>query len=173
MTEKRSTTALPRKEVEIPKLKTVEVEAGEKGRGKGKDRERGEEEKSKSKCKYYLTEGGCRKGRECTWSHEQKDDQRRCYVRGSTQHLASACTRPKPSSSSPEKSAPKAKQLKHEDEKAGVKTESEEGVALSQDSAMKDLIDEASKVLRSFSGARSSLHHPVRAQQRRLKEEKI
>ena len=66
MTEKRSTTALPRKEVEIPKLKTVEVEAGEKGRGKGKDRERGEEEKSKSKCKYYLTEGGCRKGRVCT-----------------------------------------------------------------------------------------------------------
>ena len=31
MTEKHSTTPLPRKEVEIPKLKTIEAEAGQKG----------------------------------------------------------------------------------------------------------------------------------------------
>ena len=156
MTDKRSITTTAKKEVELPKLKNMEAEAGEKGKGKGKDREKNDEEKSKQKCRYYLTEGGCRKGRECTWSHEQRDELRRCYVCGSSQHLAPSCTRPKSSSTSPEKSAPKAKQLKTEEEKVGGKKESEEAAASTQDSAMKDLIDEASKVLKSISGAPSS-----------------
>ena len=156
MTDKRSITTTAKKEVELPKLKNMEAEAGEKGKGKGRDREKNDEEKSKQKCRYYLTEGGCRKGRECTWSHEQRDELRRCYVCGSSQHLAPSCTRPKSSSTSPEKSAPKAKQLKTEEEKVGGKKESEEAAASTQDSAMKDLIDEASKVLKSISGAPSS-----------------
>ena len=156
MTDKRSITTTAKKEVEFPKLKNMEAEAGEKGKGKGRDREKNDEEKSKQKCRYYLTEGGCRKGRECTWSHEQRDELRRCYVCGSSQHLAPSCTRPKSSSTSPEKSAPKAKQLKTEEEKVGGKKESEEAAASTQDSAMKDLIDEASKVLKSISGAPSS-----------------
>ena len=156
MTDKRSITTTAKKEVEFPKLKNMEAEAGEKGKGKGRDREKNDEEKSKQKCRCYLTEGGCRKGRECTWSHEQRDELRRCYVCGSSQHLAPSCTRPKSSSTSPEKSAPKAKQLKTEEEKVGGKKESEEAAASTQDSAMKDLIDEASKVLKSISGAPSS-----------------
>ncbi|CAL1142931.1 unnamed protein product [Cladocopium goreaui] len=156
MTDKRSITTTAKKEVELPKLKNMEAEAAEEGKGKGRDREKNDEEKSKQKCRYYLTEGGCRKGRECTWSHEQRDELRRCYVCGSSQHLAPSCTRPKSSSTSPEKSAPKAKQLKTEEEKVGGKKESEEAAASTQDSAMKDLIDEASKVLKSISGAPSS-----------------
>ena len=93
MTDKRSITTTAKKEVELPKLKNMEAEAAEKGKGKGRDREKNDEEKSKQKCRYYLTEGGCRKGRECTWSHEQRDELRRCYVCGSSQHLAHLSTK--------------------------------------------------------------------------------
>ena len=63
LAEKRSTTSKSE-----PKIKSFEVERGEEGKGKGKDR--GEE--GQRKCRFYLTEGGCRKGKDCKWSHDQK-----------------------------------------------------------------------------------------------------
>ena len=38
--------------------------------------ERGQasEEKEKGRCKFFLTEGGCRKGKDCKWSHDQRDE---------------------------------------------------------------------------------------------------
>ena len=151
ITEKKVMPIPTKKDTEAPKIKAVEVDSAEKGKGKGKDKERSEEERPRQKCKYYLTEGGCRKGRECTWSHEQRDEVRRCYVCGSSQHLAPSCNRPKSSPSSPEKFTPKAKQAKSEGEdKGNNKKEAQESVASSPD-AMKDLIEEASKVLKSIS----------------------
>ena len=68
LAEKRSTTSKSE-----PKIKSFEVERGEKGKGKGKDR--GDEE-GQRKCRFYLTEGGCRKGKDCKWSHDQKDEKK-------------------------------------------------------------------------------------------------
>ena len=42
-------------------------------------------------CKFYLTDQGCRKGKNCKWSHELKDDKRRCFTCGSTGHMANNC----------------------------------------------------------------------------------
>ena len=44
-------------------------------------------------CRFFLTDQGCRKGRSCTFSHELKDDKRRCYHCASPQHLAGSCPR--------------------------------------------------------------------------------
>ena len=50
----------------------------EEGKGKGKRREnsaeddRGERPKV-VKCKFFLTPGGCREGRDCKFSHAEKD----------------------------------------------------------------------------------------------------
>ena len=66
------------------RLKKIEEDA--KGLGKGGDRrpKEGEEaERPKPVCKFFNTEHGCRKGRQCKWLH-QPDDKRRCYTCGST-----------------------------------------------------------------------------------------
>ena len=76
------------------KLKSLEVEGGEKGKPKGREGQ-GEEPRPKSRRKFFLTESGCRRGKECTWAHDEKDGKRRCYVCGSTEHLATTCPRPK------------------------------------------------------------------------------
>ena len=73
------------------RLKKIEEDA--KGLGKGGDRrpKEGEEaERPKPVCKFFNTEHGCRKGRQCKWLH-QPDDKRRCYTCGSTKHMAPAC----------------------------------------------------------------------------------
>ena len=155
ITEKK-VTAVPKKEQEGVKIKALEADVGEKDKGKGKGRERNEDEKGRQKCRYYLTEGGCKKGRECAWSHEQKDEVRRCYVCGSSQHLAPSCTRPRTSSSSPEKSNQKSKQMKKDGEEGVLGRKEEAESSSPQDSTMKDLIDEAGKVLRSLSSATPS-----------------
>jgi len=71
------------------KLKAMEVD---KGKGKGKDKLDGDE-KQKPKCKFYLTDGGCRKGKECGFSHDVRDEKRRCYTCGSVDHFSPSCTR--------------------------------------------------------------------------------
>ena len=38
----------------------------------------------KPKCKLYLSEQGCRRGKACNWSHDQKDERGRCWNCGST-----------------------------------------------------------------------------------------
>ena len=135
---------------EQPKLKAAEVEREDKGKGKG--RERSEEERGKVRCRFYLTEGGCRKGKECTWLHDGKDEKRRCYNCGSTEHLSPVCTRPK--NASGESSPSKVKPMKVEEERGNGKKEVEQTGG--SDSAMKDLLEEANKVLKSLSGSTAS-----------------
>ena len=54
------------------------------------------------KCRFYLTDEGCRRGRGCKFSHEGlKDQHRRCWTCGSTQHLSNKC--PIGDGTSPEK----------------------------------------------------------------------
>ena len=78
-----------------PKVKMMEYEKEDaKGKGKGREKtaeeDRGERQKV-VKCKFYLTPEGCRKGRDCKFSHTEKDGKRRCYVCGAEEHLAPAC----------------------------------------------------------------------------------
>jgi hypothetical protein len=67
----------------VSKLKKLEEETKSPPR-----REDSREEKIK--CKFCLSEQGCRRGKACNWSHDQKDERRRCWNCGSP-----ACTRPK------------------------------------------------------------------------------
>ena len=145
-----------------PKIKSFEVEREEKGKGKGK--EKGDEESPK-KCKFYMTEGGCRKGKECKWSHDQKDERRRCYICGSTEHLAPTCTRPRQQAM---ESNLKNKMMKNEsEEKPGDQREMDSQSTSSSDASVKDLLAEANKMLKSLTSSETSSTRP------QTKEEEI
>ena len=90
--QKRTTTKELGKGVGDPKLKKFEKEAGEsKGLGKkGEGRDR-----SGFPCRFFNTETGCKKGRECSWLHQVEGDTRRCWNCGGVDHYANQCTRPK------------------------------------------------------------------------------
>ena len=114
-TEKKNPAPATKNEVKVKSLDYDKEES--KGKGKGKERsfedEKGE---CQRKCKFYLTTEGCRKGKECRYSHAQRDGKRRCYTCGSTEHMAPDCPR-KPST---EGSPPKQKTAKAEgDQVAG------------------------------------------------------
>ena len=145
MTDKRnsSTSAKP----DQPKIKSLEAEAQEKNRSKPRDQQA---EGDRQKCKFFLSEGGCRKGKECKWAHDQRDDRRRCYNCGAVDHMSNVCTRPKGSKDG----SPKAKTMKGDSEsspssqtKKKTSEEPEEDGA----TAMKDLLEEASRMLKSLS----------------------
>ena len=74
------------------RIKRFEKDGGEtKGSGK-----KGEgKERSGQPCRFFNTEGGCKKGRECSWVHQVEGDTRRCWNCGGVDHYANQCTRPK------------------------------------------------------------------------------
>ena len=49
--------------------------------------------KEKKPCRFFLTDQGCRRGAQCTFSHEARDGRPRCYVCGATSHFAKDCSR--------------------------------------------------------------------------------
>ena len=71
-TERKPTTSTTSK-VEAPKAKKMEE-------SKRHDKKVEEAGKEVPNCKFYLTEEGCRRGRNCKRSHDQRDDARRCIV---------------------------------------------------------------------------------------------
>ena len=76
-------------EIAKPKVKKIEEvkieDQGQKGFGKG-----GKTGKTPL-CRFFPSEGGCRKGKACRFSHDQKDDRRRCWTCGSPQHMSNMC----------------------------------------------------------------------------------
>eukprot|EP00438_Fugacium_kawagutii_P013287 Skav225459 [mRNA] locus=scaffold881:75571:82572:- [translate_table: standard] len=142
-----------------PKIKAADGAEGEekKGKGKGKsyEEERGDDDARRKKCRFYLSDGGCRKGKACGWSHDQKDERRRCWNCGSIEHMQPACTRPRTAEGG---SPSKQKQMK-EDEKPGTShgAKNEEDSAGSDSSpVVRGLLEEANKMLRNLQGASSS-----------------
>ena len=128
--------------VDLPKVKKFEEQGKET---KEKKEARDGDDKEKGKCRFFLTDQGCRRGKHCGFSHDQKDDKRRCWVCGSPDHFAPACTRPKDSKESP----PKPKIAKAEKEKGGKQKGEEEGSDDVQP-AIKELLKEANDMLRGM-----------------------
>ena len=127
----------------------------DKGKGKGKDKLDGDE-KQKPKCKFYLTDGGCRKGKECGFSHDVRDEKRRCYTCGSVDHLSPSCTRSRGPSSETSPTKPRMAKVEGEDKGSTSGKDPEVSSQASSDSAVKDLLEEANKMLRSLSSKPSS-----------------
>ena len=147
LSEKRATAAMPKNEV---KIKSMDAD-----RNKLKTKERPtEEDKPKPKCRFFLTDAGCKRGKECTFSHDVKDDRRRCYNCGSVDHLSPSCTRSKGAST--ETSPNKPRVAKAEGEERNVTSpmkESEAGSQSNQGETVKDLLEEANRMLKSLSSS--------------------
>lgn len=131
-----------------PKAKKFEAE------GKDQAPTKEGEEKERPKCRFYLSEGGCRRGKECRWSHDQKDDKKRCWVCGATDHMSPGCPRKtKQEGHQP----PKSKALKGEEGDLGKKKKEDEADKMTSESTMKELVEEANKLLRSMGTSSESV----------------
>ena len=75
-----------------PKVRKMEEgqKSEDRPRGKGKPKE--EEEMKKSPCRFFLSEGGCKKARSCPYGHVL-DSEKRCWTCGSKEHFAGQCPR--------------------------------------------------------------------------------
>lgn len=161
MAEKRAaSTAGAGRGGDAPGAKARRAEAKEAEKGGDRPRDAGGEKTGEDKgkrCRFFLTEAGCRRGKECSWSHDQKDEKRRCWTCGSTEHLAPACTRPK-STSSPQKQ----KMLKPDEEtlsptsaKSPVSAGSGEVEKSEGEAGLKELVEEANRILRTLTPSTS------------------
>ena len=158
--KRKATPSTALNPAEKPKLK--KFEEGGKGddepRGRGKPRE--EVESKKPPCKFYLTDQGCKRGRECPFGHVA-DSERRCWACGSKEHLSSGCPRKdgkttrtaKAALKSPEKESKGAASSKSPgDEKEG--TEAPQDPA---EDTMQLLIQEANKMLQSIESEKNEV----------------
>ena len=141
-----------------PKMRKAEVEerGGRKDGGK----------EGIQPCRFFNTDTGCRKGKECRWSHVVEEGKRRCWVCGAVDHYAGSCTRPKESKGSPEKkgwgkgegkSVQKA-EVESSSKGSGGDTQSREGDSVKgEDSGevMRGLLEEANKMLKGIQDSRS------------------
>ena len=150
LTEKRSGGA---PKVEGPKLKSLETEKQDKGKGKGQ--ERGQEEgQGRPRCKFYMSDGGCKKGKLCGFSHDFKDEKKRRWTCGAVDHFSPNCSRPKGSTDG---SPTRARVLKTEGEgKGGVQKDVESSSVAGSEASIKELMEEASKMLKSLTSANTT-----------------
>ena len=144
--------------------KAKEIKTGEQGGGKakGKGKEKGGKGSGgEVKCRFYLTDSGCRKGRECNFSHDQTDNKKRCYACGSVDHYAPDCPRKASSvagatsggSSNGSPGKPRAAKAAEDIQKEDTsKPPSEAGGGSSTDGeTVQQLLVEANKMLKSLS----------------------
>ncbi len=132
-----------------PKVRRME-ETGRNNNGGGKQEE---EKKEVPKCRFYLTEDGCKKGKGCRFSHDQKDQLKRCWTCGSTKHFSNTCPVKDGGTPSPPKVL---KAERHRDDPRQGRAEDEEvqsnKAAQGQGEDMKLLLEEASKMLKAMPG---------------------
>ena len=145
-------------------IKALEQAADGGGKSKGKGKDKGEKggkgERSNDalasgtepRCKFFLSDQGCRKGKECTWAHVP-DGKRRCYVCGATDHLAPECPRKTSTTSTPSPTRPKAARVAEEKPKEDEISVSSEGTSVGGNGGevMQQLLSEANKMLKSLS----------------------
>ena len=150
LAEKRSAGAGggKKEDAKVKKLDEGGMKKGKNVEGKIKEME------VKQPCKFFLTDSGCRRGKDCRWSHDLKDDQRRCYSCGSNKHLAPNCPTKDPANPTSSTSPPKVKKEK-EDEK-GRKEEDEKSAGGTESEKMDELLEEANKMLRMMKDKETS-----------------
>ena len=153
---KENTTGDPAK---LKEMKAYDMGGDGKGSGKGKGKEKGQKGDRQEglaaggdqKCKFYLTDQGCRKGKDCRWSHDQSDGRKRCYTCGGVDHYAPECPRKSGQSglsSSPQKQKmSRAEELQKEE---SSKAPSEGGASYAEGETVQQLLTEANKMLKSL-----------------------
>ena len=172
----------PKKEEGKAAVKRIEMDGGSvKGGGKGKE---DSPTRKDEQCRFFLTDGGCKKGKACGWKHAL-DDQRRCWSCGARDHYSNACPRAEKSGGENEKGfkgGAKGKdgkgmsrmQKKEEEraEESGPQKESEKEKASetsSEAETMKGLLEEANKMLKGIS-ARNADQDRLSVMQQQLDE---
>ncbi|CAK9113587.1 unnamed protein product [Durusdinium trenchii] len=133
---------------EPPKLKRFEEQRDQKEGKERKEESEKEKEREKPKCKFYLSDQGCKRGKSCGFSHDQRDERRRCWNCGGTDHMSPACTRPKEI----KESAPKAKTARKEKEKGEGERSEDAGKGTP---SLNDLLKEANDMLKSMHSQQS------------------
>jgi len=125
----------------------------------------GREGKDQMPCRFFNTDTGCRKGKECRWAHNIEDGRRRCWICGAVDHFAGACTRPKDAKSGGDSKGlgkgdhPRSVQKAEvESNKGGSEgspeKETPSGVAEEPNDVMKGLLEEATKMLKVIHGSK-------------------
>ena len=163
-TDKVDRRAAPKPKVNEFKAKKDEEDDGEK-KGKGK----GSGDAKNLVCKYFLTEEGCRKGKDCGFAH-QMDNEKRCWVCGCKSHFANACTRPQGGGKASgkamkvlQKGGEKDLKLASPGSSAGSEKAPSEAPdvssgtsvqAVASEDSMKQILEEAQKMLRSMNAAK-------------------
>ena len=148
------------------KLKALKAKKLEEDNTKNKE----EEHNTKDlKCRFFLTKEGCKRGKSCTYSHDLKDEVRRCFVCGCPDHLASTCPRKK-GDGGYQRSPPKAARVEATEEGGNGEGQSGQEASSSQSdkggtsTSVQGLLEEATKVLKSISTATPGLKKEVTSQ---------
>ena len=129
------------------KLKAIRAKKFEEENNKAKEDEPVTKEQ---KCRFFLTKEGCRRGKSCSYSHDLKDELRRCFLCGCPDHLASSCPRKK-GEGGYSRSPPKAARVEGGQDAASAHSEKGEPTP-----SVQGLLEEATKVLKSISTAQVS-----------------
>ena len=165
----------PKKEEGRPAVKRMEAEGSVKGGGKGKE---DSPSKREELCRFFLTDGGCKKGKGCGWKH-QLDDQRRCWSCGAKDHYSNACPRSEKtegelkkdfkggSKGKDGKGMSRMQKKEEEGSEAGSQREVEKDGTEAE--TMKGLLEEANKMLKGIS-ARNADQDRLAVMQKQLDE---
>ena len=131
----------------VSKLKKLE----EEGRSPTKKEEQKEE---KGRCKFFLSNQGRRRGKMCSWSHDQKDEKSRCWNCGCPDHMSPSCPQPKDRN---DLSPQKPKIQKAEGEETSSPTSSTKGKeeVSGETASMKELLEQANTMLKSLTSSNS------------------
>ena len=124
------------KTIKVKRVEEEKIAEEESGKKEGED-------KGQMKCRFFLTDYGCKKGKSCTYSHDQQDGRRRCYTCGSTAHMATGCPRGQ------NRNATKTKQVKVEETETATQG-AEKEKERDEGEAVKQLLQEANKMLKSL-----------------------
>ena len=144
------------------KLKKFEREGEDKG---AKREPNAREGKEQMPCRFFNTDTGCRKGKECRWAHAVEDGRRRCWICGAVDHFAGACTRPKDQRTGGESKGAGKGETSRSVQKAEIESKGGSENALKEEApnptateesgdVMKGLLEEATKMLKVIHGAK-------------------
>ena len=103
-----------------------------------------------SGARFFLTDQGCRKGKDCKFDHSMRDEKKRCFGCGAVDHISPNCPR------NAKRDGAKAKGMRDEDEIAGGNTLPQTPGESSKEATVKSLLGEANKILKSLTKEEAS-----------------